>query len=305
MGGETLFFIGASWELKKNEFEKAFGPFFKKIHANSKKEALKNLTQKQPQPDLIFIDYQLTDDYGIGMINEIRQHLKNHVPIILIIDPEMEMEACQALHEGVFDYITQAELYPAILKNLTHRALEHSRWAKMAHLFNAKTPQLDGFLSPDHHLFQRDYFFARLKEETKRAERYNYPLSLVLFWLHEIEMLEDENQKNQILIQTLKAIKTNTRTSDLLAQLGPFQFSLLLPHTDTANTQTTWQRTSEKIQNHLLKKLPKQKIPTPAIHISLPFKKENLTDFLREASQPFEKEKTILTLKKKWPIEIL
>jgi two-component system, cell cycle response regulator len=88
-------------------------------------------------------------------------------------------------------------------------------------------------------LFNRRYFFSRLMEELKRAQRYNHSFSCVMVDIDYFKTVNDQygHQTGDIILSELsKIIKAACRTSDIVARYGGEEFIILLPETSEENS---------------------------------------------------------------------
>lgn len=83
-------------------------------------------------------------------------------------------------------------------------------------------------------LANRRYFYLRLEEETRRAERYNRPLSLLFLDVDELKLINDRHghlQGDQLLRHLASLLAKVIRATDVAARLGGDEFVILLPET--------------------------------------------------------------------------
>jgi len=84
-------------------------------------------------------------------------------------------------------------------------------------------------------LFNRRFFMEKLREETKRNERFNHPLSIVLIDIDNFKVYNDNNGhlKGDDLLRSLSAIlKRQVRSVDCVCRIGGEEFMVILPETD-------------------------------------------------------------------------
>jgi len=84
-------------------------------------------------------------------------------------------------------------------------------------------------------LFNRRFFMEKLREETKRNERFNHPLAIVLIDIDNFKVYNDNNGhlKGDDLLRTFSAIlKRQVRSVDFVCRVGGEEFMVILPETD-------------------------------------------------------------------------
>jgi two-component system cell cycle response regulator len=89
------------------------------------------------------------------------------------------------------------------------------------------------------------YFQDRLREEFRRAQRYDDPLSLILLDLDHFKRFNDEHghQVGDVVLRDVAAsLQRNVRETDLLARYGGEEFAVLLPRTPLAGALTVAER---------------------------------------------------------------
>ncbi|HEX8435216.1 diguanylate cyclase [Archangium sp.] len=89
------------------------------------------------------------------------------------------------------------------------------------------------------------YFQDRLREEFRRAQRYDDPLSLILVDLDHFKNFNDEHGHqvgDTVLCDVAAALQRSVRETDLLARYGGEEFAILLPRTPLAGALTVAER---------------------------------------------------------------
>ncbi len=89
-------------------------------------------------------------------------------------------------------------------------------------------------------LYNRHFFNEALQREIKRADRYGYPLTILMMDVDNFKAYNDlhGHLKGDVLLKEIAAqIKSHVRASDLLARFGGDEFVLILPETDINQAQ--------------------------------------------------------------------
>ena len=85
-------------------------------------------------------------------------------------------------------------------------------------------------------LYNYGYFLDRLNQEISRADRYDYPLSLIMIDIDRFRDFNDTygNQKGNLLLSKIaKIIKRCVRTADVVCRYGGEVFAVVLPNVDS------------------------------------------------------------------------
>lgn len=89
------------------------------------------------------------------------------------------------------------------------------------------------------------YFQDRLREEFRRAQRYDDPLSLILIDLDHFKAFNDTHGHQVgdiVLCDVAASLQRSVRETDLLARYGGEEFAILLPRTPLAGALTVAER---------------------------------------------------------------
>ncbi len=104
----------------------------------------------------------------------------------------------------------------------------------------------DGLTGLYHHRF----FEGRLKEEIERAQRYEYPLSLLMIDIDFFKKINDTygHQAGDMVLHRLGSeLKNSIRLCDLAARYGGEEFAIILPHTHKNNALKVGERLRHKL----------------------------------------------------------
>ncbi len=83
----------------------------------------------------------------------------------------------------------------------------------------------------------RYFYNLQLKKEASKANRYFYPLSLVIFDIDHFKKINDvygHDMGDRVLIEYSRLVGIHLRDSDIFCRIGGEEFALILPHTTKA-----------------------------------------------------------------------
>ncbi len=99
--------------------------------------------------------------------------------------------------------------------------------------------------------YNHRYFYAKLEEEIKRAERYGHPCSIIMSDIDHFKNYNDAHghiEGDQVLKGVVSCIKKNVRGQDQVARYGGEEFSVILPETGKKEALDVAERIRHYIQ---------------------------------------------------------
>ena len=126
-------------------------------------------------------------------------------------------------------------------------------------------------------LFNHRYFYQRLEEEFKRADRYRSDLSLILLDIDHFKQVNDTygHQQGDAVLRELAAVLHRTiRETDQLARYGGEEFAVLLPETNLAGAYQQAERLRRQVKAHYFEALSGKPLTISCGVACLPFSSE-------------------------------
>jgi diguanylate cyclase (GGDEF)-like protein len=99
-------------------------------------------------------------------------------------------------------------------------------------------------------LYIQKYFHIRLEDEIKRARRFNFPLTLVVFDVDKLKDVNDEygmKMGDAVLWEIARILKESVRATDIPCRSGPEEFAVILAHTNAEQALIFAERLRERI----------------------------------------------------------
>ncbi|PCH95837.1 MAG: hypothetical protein COB83_07635 [Gammaproteobacteria bacterium] len=152
-------------------------------------------------------------------------------PILAISASLNDSQRIHALKVGANDFINkpfiEAEL-AARIKNmlLTQQLYQQIAMQKEALEKMAMTDQLTG-------LYNRHFLMPYVEKALSSAQRYNYPLSIVMIDLDKFKLINDDlghDAGDKLLCGIAHILENNCRSEDAAIRLGGDEFLVVLPH---------------------------------------------------------------------------
>ncbi len=107
-------------------------------------------------------------------------------------------------------------------------------------------------------LYIRRFFEIRLEDEIKRARRFSFPLTLVMFDVDGLERVNESHGRKAgdvVLYEIARILKDSVRATDIPARFGEEEFAVILAHTTADQALIFAERLRERIAAQQIKTL--------------------------------------------------
>jgi diguanylate cyclase (GGDEF)-like protein len=189
-------------------------------------------------------------DAGIEILRSLRSSsLRRYVPVLMLAGNGDRERRLAALRLGADDVLEEKpdpdELLARLQRSLGVANRFDSLLRQSEHLHELSVT--DGLTRVYNHRF----FQERLKDEFRRAQRYDDPLSLIIL---DLDHFKDVNDKfghavgDQVLSDVASAIRSAVRDTDVLARYGGEEFAVLLPRTHLSGALTVAERMARALE---------------------------------------------------------
>ncbi|MBL8913160.1 MAG: diguanylate cyclase [Archangium sp.] len=152
-------------------------------------------------------------------------------------------QRAEAFHRGADDYLVKPYGVSEVLARIARRRATHlSLKGALAEAERLHALAVtDGLTQVANHR----HFQDRLREEFRRAQRYDDPLALILVDLDHFKAINDNfghQVGDEVLVNVAIAVKNAVRETDFVARYGGEEFAVLLPKTHLAGALTVAER---------------------------------------------------------------
>ena len=198
--------------------------------------------------DVAIVDVELPQGTGLSVLQHLRSE-GGQTPVLLLSRADDSVSRAAAFGQGCDDYFVK----PVIAAEVVARAQRRIELHKALLAAKAEATRLhelavtDGLTQVANHR----HFQERLREEFRRAQRYDDPLALILVDLDHFKTVNDNfghQVGDQVLFSTAACVKAAVRETDFVARYGGEEFAVLLPKTHLAGALTVAERIAAEMQ---------------------------------------------------------
>ncbi|MER2559477.1 MAG: diguanylate cyclase [Myxococcaceae bacterium] len=195
------------------------------------------------------VELELAGESGLAVVQHLRGD-ERPMPLLVLTGAESVGLTVEALKLGADDVVPASISIDELLARLDRRFALASRLAVLLgqrdELLALSTT--DGLTQvANHRAFQE-----RLREEFRRAQRYDDPMALILMDIDHFKQVNDTHGHqvgDEVLRAVAKALKGAVRETDFIARYGGEEFSVVLPKTHLAGALTVAERMSQSLKS--------------------------------------------------------
>jgi len=251
--------------------------------ASSAEEALDVLSSNSVE--VVITDIMLPGMDGLALTDRIKRI--GDIDVIVMTGYSTDYSYEEAISKGASDFVFKPvrfeELLLRLKRVLNERRLNQERIQMLDEL--KKLSITDGLTQ----LYNSRYFYAQLKGEIERCNRYNHKLSLLLLDIDNFKEYNDTYghlEGDKILIRLGQVIKFCLRKMDTAYRYGGEEFTIILPgiHGEEARTVAERLRTAVSSEDFTDGKNPAAKI-TISIGVTQYLQEEKIASFVQRADK--------------------
>ena len=192
--------------------------------------------------DVAIVQVELPGEGGLGVLRHLRSE-GGQTPVLMVSNFEAESARTAAFGQGCDDYLVK----PVTPQEVVMRALRRVEFYQVLLAARAEATRLHALAVTDgltqianHRAFQ-----DRLREEFRRAQRYDDPLALILIDLDHFKKVNDtfgHQVGDEVLVAMAACLRLAVRETDFVARYGGEEFAVVLPKTHLAGALTVAER---------------------------------------------------------------
>jgi diguanylate cyclase (GGDEF)-like protein len=191
--------------------------------------------------ELAVVSLELPTESGLSVVQHLRQ--AGEVVVVMVARTTDVQARVDAFRAGVDDFLVK----PVSALELAARCVRHRERATTVAALRADNARLlelsttDGLTQIANHRAFQD----RLRDEFRRAQRYDDPLALILIDLDHFKRVNDQyghQAGDEVLRGLAGVLRGAIRETDFVARYGGEEFAVLLPKTHLAGALTVAER---------------------------------------------------------------
>lgn len=194
--------------------------------------------------DLVVLDLELPDLDGLEVLKSLRpDEGPRYLPVLAVSAKDEKETRLAALKLGAEDYLAKP-WDPEELALRLHRLVRLKKRMEGLAMECEQAQKLSA-TDPLTHLTNHRYFRDRLRDEFRRASRYDDPVSLVLMDIDQFAGLNEKHGASvgdQVVKDVARLLKKTVRDTDLLSRYSGGGFAMVLPKTHVAGALTVAER---------------------------------------------------------------
>ena len=198
--------------------------------------------------DVAIVKVEIPGEGGLAVLRHLRSE-GGQTPVLMLSLVDDANARCIAFGQGCDDYLVKPVPPSEIVARVQRRVELHK--ALLAAKADAERLHelavTDGLTQIANHR----HFQDRLREEFRRAQRYDDPLALILVDLDHFKNVNDNfghQVGDQVLLAVAGCVKAAVRETDFVARYGGEEFAVLLPKTHLAGALTVAERIAAEMQ---------------------------------------------------------
>lgn len=242
--------------------------------------------------DVVITDIQMPNLNGIELTKIIKEKYDSNVIMMTGFVRDYRYE--EIIEEGASDFIQKPvsikELIMRVKRVLRERTLVRERNIMIEALQESEKKYQELSITDDlTNLFNSRYFYNKLSYEINRANRYNHPLTILLFDVDNFKKYNDtfgHLEGDKVLIRLADIIRGCIRCTDSAYRYGGEEFVVVLPETKGEKGLIVAERIRQGFKNiTFIPEEGKAEQVTVSIGVAEYLPDEALEEFIKRADQ--------------------